>query len=64
MGDLYLRRRNRNFEEILEIEVTKETLVQSQNSIEQTIKKFSEDFELQNNTSSTKINTETSHTKS
>lgn len=64
MGDLYLRRRNRNFEEILEIEVTKETLVQCQNSIEQTIKKFSEDFELQNDTSSTKINTETSHTKS
>jgi len=45
-----LRRRNRNFEEILEIEVSKETLIQSQNSINQTIKKFSDDFDVEEST--------------
>ena len=46
VGDLYLRSKGTNFEQILEYQVTKETLADSENSIKVSVSKFADTFDL------------------
>lgn len=46
VGDFTLSRKGRNFEEVLEVEVRKETLLQAQDQINANLNKFAKNFKV------------------
>jgi hypothetical protein len=58
VGDLYHRSKGATFEQILEYEVTKETLVDSEKSIKASVSKVADTFDFANDSNQTSVKTE------